>query len=87
MSRIDAHEGNVRRLYPQLMKLVENEEIADAACALCTALTIRAFQEGFSLGALLWLTNGSIRNGWNELKRWGVPNEVASKPGEGKHNE
>ena len=80
MGRIDAYEDNVKRLYPELMKLVEDEEMADAACALCTALTIRAFMEGYSLSALLWLTEGSLRNGWSELKKWGIPEEIAPKP-------
>ena len=75
MGRIVSHEENVRRLYPQLIEIVEGEEMADAGCALCTALTILAFREGYSLDALMWLTQGSIEKGWIELLKWGLPPE------------
>lgn len=77
--RLDAHEDNVRRLYPQLLELLEGEEPADAGCALCTALTIIAWREGYALSALLWLTEGSIRNGWAQLKQYGMPEEADQK--------
>ncbi len=67
MSRIVSHEENVRRLYPQLIEIVEGEEIADAGAALCVALTILAFREGFALESLLFLTRDEIRKGWREL--------------------
>jgi hypothetical protein len=76
MGRIESHEANVRRLYPKLIEIVEGVELADAGCALCTALTILAFREGYSLEGLLWLTNGSIERGWRDLNKWGLPREA-----------
>jgi hypothetical protein len=81
--RIEAYEENVRRLYPQIIKIVEGEELADAGCALCTALTILAYKEGYSLESLLWLTNGSIEKGWNDLRKWGLPAAASPQPQEG----
>lgn len=78
MSRIVSHEENVRRLYPQLLQVVEKVEMADAGCALCTALTILAFREGYSVDALMWLTQGSIEKGWIELLKWGLPLEATA---------
>lgn len=78
MSRIVSHEENVRRLYPQLLQVVEEVEMADAGCALCTALTIIAFREGYSVDALMWLTQGSIEKGWIELLKWGLPLEATA---------
>ena len=69
MGRVVTHEENVRLLYPQLLQVVEGAEMADAGCALCTALTILAFREGYSLDALMWLTQGSIEKGWVERLR------------------
>jgi hypothetical protein len=62
------NEENVRRLYPQLLKIVEGEEVADAGCALCVVLAVIAYKEGYSYRALKWLTEGSLKQGWRELR-------------------
>lgn len=83
MSRAEDHEANVRRLYPQLLRIVEKEEIVDAAVALCMALTCLAFREEYSLLSLRWLTLGSIEQGWANLNKWGMPAEAFPKLKEG----
>ena len=67
MNGIEAHEENVRRLYPQLIEIVEDEAPADAGAALCVALTVLAWREGICLESLLFMTRDTIKEGWREL--------------------
>ena len=71
MGRIESREENVKRLYPQLLAILKDEHPADACCALCSALTVRAWNEGYCLDTLLALTGGSLIQGWRALE-WGV---------------
>jgi hypothetical protein len=64
----EVHKANVNRLYPKLIEIVDRENIEDAGAALCVALTILAFREGFALEALLFMTRDTIKEGWLELR-------------------
>lgn len=80
----------VRRLYPRLIEVVEGEDPDSAACALCTALTILCWREGYSLEGLLWQARGSIEHGWQELSKGKRRRRAPRKKtinGEDKNNE
>jgi hypothetical protein len=78
MSRAELQEENVRRIYPKLLEVLEGETPADAGIALCTALTILAWREDYSLDSILWMTRDSIINGWRALE-WGILTEGSEK--------
>ena len=67
MTSFEAHEKNVQRLYPRLLKIVEKKAPADAGAALCIALTILAWRQGICLESLLFMTRDTIKKSWREL--------------------
>jgi hypothetical protein len=77
---LEANEERVRELYPQLIEVLKNDNMNDAGCALCTALTILAFRHEYCLASLLWLVRGSLEQGWYELNKWGLPMEADLEP-------
>ena len=73
---MDANEERVRELYPQLVAILQDENMNDAGAALLTALTCLAWHHRYCLTALTWLTCSSIEQGWFELSKWGLPPEA-----------
>jgi hypothetical protein len=76
MNPFEAHEENVKRLYPQLIEIVEDESPADAGAALVAALTILAWREGICLESLLFMTRDEIKQNWLELRNLKPNGEV-----------
>jgi hypothetical protein len=76
MSFDNPNEGNVQRVYLRLMKAMEGAAPADCGVALCSALVVIAYREGYCLKALQWMTRDSIAHGWRTLQKWGLPAAV-----------